>query len=168
MSWSRRRAVAAAFDEQGALAVGLDAELIGAVIHDGTVAQGPGGQVESFGEGLGIGAVVSEVAGLVAAGGDGGQDPGAGAAGVFAGAGQDQADSQVGAGGGGAGRARGGGDGGLQRPGDLPQQLALVVFAFPVVAFPHVPAAVGVAGAQPGAPGRAAGEQRHRGGVQPG
>jgi hypothetical protein len=37
-----------------------------------------------------------------------------------------------------------------------------------VVSFPHVPAAIGIAGAQAGALGRAAGEQRDRGGVQPG
>ena len=51
---------------------------------------------------------------------------------------------------------------------DLPQRLALVVLALAVVAFADVPAAVGVAGAQPGALGGAAGEQRDRGGVQAG
>jgi len=59
-------------------------------------------------------------------------------------------------------------DGGLQRPADLAQWLALVGFAFAVVALADVPAAVGVAGAQPGTPGRAAAEQRDRGGVQAG
>ena len=68
----------------------------------------------------------------------------------------------------GAGRPGGGGDGGFQRPGDLPQRLAFVVLALAVVAFADVPAAVGIAGAQPGALGRAAGEQRDRGGVQAG
>ena len=67
-----------------------------------------------------------------------------------------------------AGRAGHRGDGRFQRPGDLPQRLAFVVFAFAVVAFADVPAAVGVAGAPAGAPGRAAGEQRDRGGVQAG
>ena len=50
----------------------------------------------------------------------------------------------------------------------LAQRLALVVLALAVVALADVPAAVGVAGAQPGALGRAAGKQRHRGGVQAG
>ena len=68
----------------------------------------------------------------------------------------------------GAGRPGRGGDGRFQRPADLPQRLAFVVFAVAVVAFADVPAAVGVAGAQAGALGRAAGEQRDRGGVQPG
>ena len=36
-----------------------------------------------------------------------------------------------------------------------------------VVALADVPAAVGIAGAQPGAPGRPVGKQWHRGGVQP-
>ena len=124
--------------------------------------------MEAPGERLGAGAVVAGPAGLVPAGGGGGQDPGAGAAGVLAGPGDGQADGQVWAAGRGTGQAGGGGDGGLQRPADLPQWLALVVLAFAVVSLADVPAAVGVAGAQPGPPGRAAGEQRHRGGVQAG
>src|SRR5208282_2295805 len=98
----------------------------------------------------------------------GGQDPGAGAAGVFAGPGHGHAGGQVRAAVLGAGAPGRGGDGGFQRPADLAQRLALVVFAFAVVAFADVPAAVGVAGAQAGAPGRAAGEQRDRGGIEPG
>jgi hypothetical protein len=43
-----------------------------------------GGQVEAAGERGGVGAVVAEPAGFVAAGGDGGEHPGAGAAGVLA------------------------------------------------------------------------------------
>ena len=124
--------------------------------------------MEPLGQGLGVGAVVAEPAGLAAAGGQGGQHAGAGAAGVFAGPGQGQAGGEVGVRGRGAGRAGHGGDGGFQRPGDLAQRLSFVVFAFAVVAFADVPAAVGVAGAQPGALGRAAGEQRDRGGVQAG
>ena len=104
----------------------------------------------------------------MAAGGGRCQDPGAGAAGVFAGPGQGQAGSQVRVRGRGAGRPGGNGDGGFQRPGEFAQRLALVVFTLAVVALADVPAAAGVAGAQPGAPGRAAGEQRHRGGVQGG
>ena len=90
------------------------------------------------------------------------------AAGILAGPGDGRADGQVRAAGRGAGRAGGGGDRGFQRPGDLPQRLAFVVLAFAVVAFADVPAAVGIAGAQPGALGRAAGEQRDRGGIQAG
>ena len=88
-------AVPGALDEDGSAGVCLDAELVGAVVHDRAVAQGAGGEVEPPGQGLGIGAVVAEPAGLVAAGGRGGQDPGAGAAGVFAGPGQRQADREV-------------------------------------------------------------------------
>jgi hypothetical protein len=124
--------------------------------------------MESLGERLGIGTVVAEPAGLVAAGGGRGQDPGAGAAGVFAGPGQCQADREVREGGFGAGRPGRGGDGGLQRPADLAQRLAVVVLTLAVVALADVPAAVGVAGRQAGALGRAAGEQRDRGGVQGG
>ena len=51
---------------------------------------------------------------------------------------------------------------------DLPQRPALVVLTLAVIAFADVPAAVGIAGAQAGAPGRAAGVQRDRGGVQAG
>ena len=161
-------AVPGALDEDGAAGIGLDAELVYPVVHDRPVAQGAGGQLESPGQRGGVGAVVAEPAGLVPAGGDGGQDPGAGAAGVFAGPGQRQADGQIGMRGRRAGRPGHGGDGGLQRPADLAQRLALVVLAFAVVAFADVPAAVGVAGAQAGALGRAAGEQRDRGGVQAG
>ena len=159
-------AVPGALDQDGSAGVCLDAELVGAVVHDWLVAQGPGGQGESLGERLGVGAVVAQAAGLVAAGGHRGQHPDAGTAGVFAGPGQGQADGEIRAGGRGAGQAGGGGDGGFQRPGDLPQRLALVVLAFAVVSFADVPAAVGVAGAQPGPLGGAAGEQRDRGGVQ--
>ena len=169
MAWSRRRVVAAisgsgraavpaALHEQCALAVGLDAELIGAVVHDRGVAQCPGRKVEPLGERGGVSAVVAERAGFVAAGGGRGQDPGAGAAGVFAGPGHGKADGEVRRGGRRAGWARSGGDGGFQRPGDLPQRPAALVFAVAVVAFPHIPAAVGIAGGEPGAPGRAAGE----------
>ena len=80
-------AVPGALDQERSLAVRLDAELVVAVVHDGVVAERAGGEVEPLGEGLGVGAVVAEGAGLVAAGGHGGQDPGAGAAGVFAGPG---------------------------------------------------------------------------------
>ena len=76
--------------------------------------------------------------------------------------------ARFGCAGGGARRPGGDGDGGFQRPGEFAQRLALVVFAFAVVALADVPAAVGVAGRQAGAPGRAAGEQRHRGGIQGG
>ena len=113
-------------------------------------------------------AVVAGPAGLVAAGGGRGQDPGAGAAGVLPGPGHGHADSEVGVCGRGAGRPCGDRDGGFQRPGEFAQRLALVVLTLAVVALADVPAAVGVAGAQPGAPGRAAGKQRHRGGVQAG
>ncbi len=109
---------------------------------------------------------MAQPAGLVPAGGDRGQDPGAGAAGVLSGPGQRQADGEIRMRGRCAWRPGRGGDGGLRGPGDLPQRLAPVVFALAVIAFPDVPAAVGVAGAQAGAPGRAAGEQRDRGGVQ--
>ena len=139
-------AVPGALHEQRALGVGLDAELVSAVVHDGAVAQGPGGQVEPAGERGGVGAVVAEPAGLVPAGGDRGQDPGAGAAGVFAGPGHGQAGREVRRGGQRAGRPRGDRDGGLQRPGDLGQRLALVVFVVAVVALADVPAAAGVAG----------------------
>jgi hypothetical protein len=162
------RAVPGSLHEDGAAGIGLDAELVVAVVHDRLVAQRPGREVEALGERLGAGAVVAGPAGLVAAGDGRCQDPGAGAAGVFAGAGQGQADREVRAGGPGAGRPGRGGDGGFQRPGDLAQRLAFVVLAFAVVVLADVPAAVGVAGAQPGAPGRAAGEQRYRGGVQGG
>ena len=161
-------AVPAALDQQRSLAVCLDAELVGAVVHDGVVAERAGGEVEALGQGLGIGAVVAEPAGLVAAGGHGGQDPGAGAAGVLAGPGQCQADGEIRMRRRRAGRPGRGGDGGLQRPGDFLQRLAFVVLAFAVIAFADVPAAVGIAGRQAGAPGRAAGEQRDRGGVQAG
>ena len=161
-------AVPGALDEDGAAGVGLDTELVVAVVHDRGVAQRPGREVEAPGERLGAGAVVAEPAGLVAAGGGRCEDPGAGAAGVFAGPGHGQADREVRAAGLGVRRPGGGGDGGFQRPGDLAQRLALVVFALAVVALADVPAAVRVAGRQPGAPGRAAGEQRHRGGVQAG
>src|ERR1019366_3714734 len=161
-------AVPGSLHEEGAAGVCLDAELVSAVVHDGLVSQRPGRTVEALGERLGIGAVVAEPAGLVPAGGGGGQDPGAGAAGVLAGPGDGQADGQVWTAGRGTGQAGGGGDGGLQRPADLPQWLALAVLAFAVVSLADVPAAAGVAGAQPGPPGRAAGEQRHRGGVQAG
>ena len=180
MAWSRSRVVAVisgpgqggavpgALHEDGAAGVCLDAELVVAVVHDRLVAQRPGREVEPPGQRLGIGAVVAQPAGLVAAGGHGGQHPGAGAAGVLAGPGHGHPDREVRAGGRRAGRPGGGGDGGLQRPADLAQRLSLVVLALAVVALADVPAAVGVAGAQPGAPGRAAGEQRDRGGVQAG
>src|SRR5260370_26099837 len=50
------RAVPAAFDEQGAAGPGLDAELVGAVLHYRPSAHRPGGQVEPSGESLGVGA----------------------------------------------------------------------------------------------------------------
>src|SRR6266702_2045931 len=78
-------AVPGSLHEDGAAGAGLDAELVVAVVHDGLVAQGAGGQVEPPGERLGAGAVVAEPAGLMAAGGGRGEDPGAGAAGVLAG-----------------------------------------------------------------------------------
>src|SRR6266436_9687833 len=89
-------AIPGSLHEDGSAGVGLDAELVGAVVHDGLVAQRAGGEAEPLGEGLGVGAVVPEPAGLVAAGGQGGQHPGAGAAGVFAGPGQGQAGGEVG------------------------------------------------------------------------
>ena len=99
-------AVPGALDEDGSAGVCLDAELVGAVVHDGLVAERAGGEVEPLGQGLGVGAVVAEPAGFVAAGGDGGQHAGAGAAGVFAGPGQGQAGGEVrGAGGAPGGRA---------------------------------------------------------------
>ena len=162
------RAVPGSLDEDGAAGIGLDAELVGAVIHDGAVAQCPGREVEAPGERGGVGPVVAEPAGLVAAGGGGGQDPGAGAAGVFAGPGQRHPGREVRGRGRRAGRPGGDRDGGLQRPADLAQRLALVIFAVAVVALADVPAAVGVAGAQPGALGRATGKQWHRGGIQGG
>jgi hypothetical protein len=128
---------------------GLDAELVGAVVHDWPVAQGAGRQVEPGGEGCGVGAVVAEPAGFVAAGGDGVKDAGTGAAGVFAGPGQRQAGSQVRALHPGAGRPGHGGDGGFECPGDFPQGLALVVLVVAVVAFADVPAAVGSLAARP-------------------
>ena len=111
------RAVPGSLDQDGSAGVCLDAELVGAVVHDRGVAQRPGGQVEPLGQGLGVGAVVAEPPGLVAAGGHGGQHAGAGAAGVFAGPGQGQADGEVRQRGRRAGRPGRGGDGGLQRPG---------------------------------------------------
>ena len=72
MAWSRRRVVAVISgpgragqyqvpsDEDGSAGVCLDAELVVAVVHDRPVAQGPGGEVEALGEGLGAGAVVAE------------------------------------------------------------------------------------------------------------
>ena len=147
-------AVPAALGQQRSAGACLDAELVGAVVHDRHVAQRAGGEVEPLWQGLGVGAVVAEPPGFVAAGGGRGQDPGAGAAGILAGPGDGQADGQVRAAGRGAGRAGGGGDRGFQRPGDLPQRLAFVVLALAVVAFADVPAAVGIAGAQPGALGR--------------
>src|SRR6266700_497575 len=92
-------AVPAALDQHGSLAVGLDAELVDPVVHDGAVAKRAGGEVEALGER-----------------------------------------------GRGAGRPGGGGDGGLQRPGEFAQRLALVVLAVAVVALADVPAAVRVAG----------------------
>src|SRR5260370_34582827 len=136
------RAVPGSFHEDGSAGVCLDAELIIAVVHDGVVAQRPGGEVEAPGEGLGVGAVVAEPAGFVPAGCDRCEDPGAGAAGVFAGPGQGQADGQVRAGGRRAGGPCRGGDGGFQRPGDLLQRLALVVLAVAVGAFPDLPPVV--------------------------
>ena len=62
--------------------------MAGLVVHDRLVAQRAGGEVEPLGQGLGAGAVEAEPPGLMAAGGDGGQDPGAGAARVFAGPGR--------------------------------------------------------------------------------
>src|SRR5205807_262866 len=94
----------------------------------------PGWVPEAVGERGGAGAVVAEPAGLVAAGGGRGQHPGAGAAGVLAGPGHGQADREVRVRGRRAGRPGGDGDGGLQRPADLPQRLALVVLALAVVA----------------------------------
>ena len=116
----------------------------------------------------GAGAVVAGPAGLVAAGGGGGRHPGAGAAGVFAGPGHGQTGGQVRVRGRGAGRPGGDRDGGFQRPGEFAQRLAFVVFMLAVVALADVPAAVGVAGREAGALGRAAAEQRDGGGVQPG
>ena len=98
------RVVPGSLDEDGAAGAGLDAGLVVAVVHDGLVAQRSGREVEATGERLGLGAVVAEPAGLVAAGGGKGQDPGAGAAGVFAGPGQGHADGEVGV----RGRAPGG------------------------------------------------------------
>src|SRR5260370_39045075 len=54
------RAVPAAFDEQGAAGAGLDAELVGAVVHDRLVAQRPGGPVEPAAESPGVGAGVTQ------------------------------------------------------------------------------------------------------------
>ncbi len=127
-------AVPGSLHEDGSAGAGLDAELVGAVVHHRGVAQRPDREVEPLGEGLCAGAVVAQGSGLVAAGGYGGQHAGAGAAGVFAGPGQGQPDREIRAGGRGAGQAGGGGDGGLQRPGDLPQRPALVVLALAVVA----------------------------------
>ncbi len=124
--------------------------------------------MEPFGEGLGVGAVVIEPAGLVPAGGYRCEDACAGAAGVLAGPGHGHADGQVRVCGRRAGWPGGGGDGGFQRPGEFPQRLALVVFTVAVVALADVPAAAGVAGRQAGALGGAAAEQRDRGGVQAG
>src|SRR6266568_4336695 len=81
-------AVPGALHEDGPAGAGLDAELVGAVVHDRGVAQRPGREVEAPGERGGVGAVVAEPAGLMAAGGDGGEDPGAGAAGVLDGPGE--------------------------------------------------------------------------------
>src|SRR6266705_1008202 len=138
-------AVPGALHEDGPAGAGLDAELVGAVVHDRGVAQRPGREVEAPGERGGVGAVVAEPAGLMAAGGDGGEDPGAGAAGVLAGPGQGHPGREVRAAGLGVRRPGGGGDGGFQRPGDLAQRLALVVFTLTVVTLADVPAAVGVA-----------------------
>src|SRR6266851_1509806 len=140
-------AVPGSLHQDGSAGVCLDAELVDPVIHDRPVAEGACGQLESPGDRSGAGTIVAGPAGLVPAGGDRGQDPGAGAAGVFAGPGQRQADGQIRVRGRRAGRPGRGGDGGLQRPGDLPQRPALVVFALAVVAFADIPAAVGIAGA---------------------
>ncbi len=67
-------AVPAAFDLQGAVRAGLDAELVVAVVEDESVAQGAGGQLEGFGAGVVVGPVAGEVAGGVAAAADVGQD----------------------------------------------------------------------------------------------
>src|SRR6266496_5416633 len=122
-SLHQTRGAPGSLHEDGAAGAGLDAELVVAVVHDGLVAQGAGGQVEPPGERLGAGAVVAEPAGLMAAGGGRGEDPGAGAAGVLAGPGQGQADREVRVRGRGAGGPGGGGDGGFQRPGEFAQRL---------------------------------------------
>ncbi len=134
-------AVPGSLHQDGSAGVCLDAELVDPVIHDRPVAEGACGQLESRGDRSGAGTIVAGPAGLVPAGGDRGQDPGAGAAGVFAGPGQGERGREVRATGDRAGQAGHGDDAGFQCPVDLAQRLAFVVLTFAVVALAHVPAA---------------------------